>query len=162
LAIRAVYRDEKDRKRGAAEICLKCGVCCNVAHSCHVMYDHKFNPRYTFVYDCLASEKETSNPNIWLCVSCHKCEETCPYDVSPIYFIESLKEHALNTGWVHPTIRAEVTQVITTGFAFPLTGATERQRQTHNLKSLSPPPIADLAKIAEKTGLTDKLREVKQ
>jgi heterodisulfide reductase subunit C len=143
----------------AAEICLKCGVCCNVAHSCHVKYDHRFNPRYTFVYDCLASEKRASNPNIWLCVSCHKCEETCPYDVSPVYFIEALKAEALGTGFVHPTIRAEVAQIVSTGFAFPVTGATERQRQTLNLKPLPPKAVDELAKIAEKTGLAARLKE---
>jgi len=144
----------------AAEICLKCGLCCNVTHSCHVMYDHNhFNPRYTFVYDCLASEKRASNPNIWMCVSCHKCEETCPYDVSPIQFIEALKTEALEHGFVHPTIKAEVTQVVATGFAFPLSGATERQRQALNLKPLPTKPLGELAKIAEKTGLAAKLKE---
>jgi heterodisulfide reductase subunit C len=162
LAIRAVYGYEEGGKRNVAEVCLKCGVCCNVAHSCHVMHDNKFNPRYTFVYDCLASEKGASNPNIWLCVSCHKCEETCPYEVSPVHFIEALKGDALQLGLVHPTIRAELTQVITTGFSFPLTGATERQRQALNLKPLSPQPIIDLTKIAESTGLTERLRETKQ
>ena len=162
MAIRAVYRDDESGRRGTAEICLKCGVCCNVAHSCHVMHDLKFNPRYTFVYDCLASEKGASNPNIWLCVSCHKCEETCPYEVSPVHYIESLKGDALQLGLVHPTIRAEVTQIVTTGFSFPLTGATERQRQSLNLKPLPPQPIGDLAKIAERTGLTERLREAKQ
>ena len=162
MAIRAVYRDDAGGRLGAAEVCLKCGVCCNVAHSCHVMYDQKFNPRYTFVYDCLASEKGASNTNIWLCVSCHKCEETCPYEVSPIHFIEALKGEALNAGWVHPTIRAEVTQVVTTGFAFPLTGATERQRQALNLSPLSPQPLGDLAKIAERTGLMERLTGTKQ
>jgi heterodisulfide reductase subunit C len=162
LAIRAVYRDDEGGRSGAAEICLKCGVCCNVAHSCHVMNDHRFNPRYTFVYDCLASDKGASNPNIWLCVSCHKCEETCPYEVSPVHFIESLKRDAFDAGWVHQTIRAEVNQIVTTGFAFPLTGATERQRQTLNLRSLPPPPLADLTKIADKTHIAEKLREAKQ
>jgi heterodisulfide reductase subunit C len=126
------------------------------------MYDPKFNPRYTFVYDCLASEKRASNPSIWLCVSCHKCEETCPYEVSPVHFIETLKGDALQFGLVHPTIRAELTQVVTTGFSFPITGATERQRQALMLKPLSPQPIADLTKIAEMTGLTERLREAKQ
>jgi heterodisulfide reductase subunit C len=126
------------------------------------MYDYKFNPRYTFVYDCLASEKMGLNPNIWLCVSCHKCEETCPYEVSPVHYIEALKGEALVAGWVHPTIKAEVTQIVTTGFAFPLTGATERQRQTLNLRPLSPAPIADLVKISDKTGLSERLRRAKQ
>ena len=162
MAIRAIYRDDEGGRHGAAEICLKCGVCCNVAHSCHVMNDHKFNPRYTFVYDCLASEKGASNPNIWLCVSCHKCEETCPYEVSPIHFIETLKGDALDAGWVHPTILAEVNQIVSTGFAFPLTGATERQRQALNLRLLPSPPIVDLAKITDRTHLADRLRGAKQ
>ncbi len=138
---------------------MKCGVCCNVAHSCHVMFDHRFNPRYTFVYDCLASDKRASNPNIWLCVSCHKCEETCPYEVSPVHFIEALKGEALSLGVVHPTIKAEVNQIITTGFAFPVTGSTERQRQALNLKPLSSNAVADLEKIAEKTGFSGRFKE---
>ena len=157
MAIRATYPPEE--AHAAAEICLRCGVCCNVAHSCHVMYDGKFDPRYTFVYDCLASEKGASNPNIWMCVSCHKCEETCPYEVSPVHFIEVLKGEALGGGWVHPTIRAEVSQVISTGFAFPISSATERQRQALGLKPLSAKPLGDLANIAEKTGFAARLRE---
>lgn len=157
MAIRAIY--PPGARHEAAEICLKCGVCCNVAHSCHVVYDLRFNPRYTFVYDCLASEKGASNPNIWLCVSCHKCEETCPYDVSPINFIEALKAEALSGGFVHPTIRTEVAQIVSTGFAFPITGATERQRQGLNLNPLSSQAVADLGRIAEKTGLATRLKE---
>ncbi len=160
MAIRATYPPGAAHE--AAEICLRCGVCCNVAHSCHVMYDRKYTPTYTFVYDCLASEKGASNPNIWMCVSCHKCEETCPYEVSPVHFIEVLKGQALRGGWVHPTIRAEVAQVIATGFAFPVSGATERQRQALNLKPLPTKPLGDLAKIAEKTGLAESLKEGSQ
>lgn len=158
MAIRATYPPGDMHE--ASEVCLKCGVCCNVAHSCHVMYDTgRFNPRYTFVYDCLASDQGSSNPNIWMCVSCHKCEETCPYEVSPIHFIEALKGRALAGGFVHPTIRAEVAQVVATGFAFQVSGSTERQRQALNLKPLPTKPLTDLAKIAEKTGLAERLKE---
>jgi heterodisulfide reductase subunit C len=123
------------------------------------MFDHKFNPRYTFVYDCLASEKSESNPNIWLCVSCHKCEETCPYEVSPVRFIEALKSEASGVGSIHPMIRTEVSQVVTTGFAIPITGATERQRQSLNLKPLSTQAAEELRRIAVKTGLASKIKE---
>jgi len=126
------------------------------------MYDHKFNPRYTFVYNCLASEKSASNPNIWLCVSCHKCEETCPYEVSPVRFIEALKSEALDVGSIHPMIRAEVSQVVTTGFSLPITSVTERQRQSMNLKPLSTEAAEDLSRIAKKTGLALKLKEGQQ
>ena len=160
LAIRATYPPGAIHE--VAEVCLKCGVCCNVAHSCHVMYDRRFSPRYTFVYDCLASEKGATNPNLWMCVSCHKCEETCPYEVSPVHFIEALKGEALGLDSLNPTISAEVMQILTTGFAFPLTGATERQRQALNLKPLPAKPLDELAKIAGKTGLAIRLKEAQQ
>ena len=159
MAIRAQYPDSIEDRLNTAEICLKCGVCCNVSHSCHVMYDGRFNPRYTFVYDCLRSEKGAENPNIWLCVSCHKCEETCPYEVSPIHLIEALKEYAMKRSTVNPMIKAEVNQIISTGCALQITNATDRLRQNLNLKPVPMQAASDLAKIAEKTGLAKIFKE---
>lgn len=164
LAIRAKYPGSHGLTQWeAAELCLKCGVCCTAEHSCHVMHDEaKFGPLYTFVYDCLGSPEGARNPNIWLCVSCHKCEEVCPYEVSPIKFIESLKAEATGLGVVHPTIRGEVGNVLATGFAFPLTSATERQRQALGLPALSTGPAVEVQAIAQGTGLFEKLREGRQ
>lgn len=160
LAICAWYekREEISTYREVVEICLRCGVCCNVSHSCHVMYDRRYNPRSTYVYDCLAFEKPVNNPNIWLCVSCHKCEEVCPYDVSPMHFIEYLKGEAFKIGLINPLIKEELAQVITTGYAFPLTGSSERQRENLGLKPIMSSSINELSIIAERTGLTKKLR----
>jgi hypothetical protein len=56
-------------------------------------------------------------------------------------------------------IRSEVSQIVSTGFAFPITGATERQRQSLKLKPLSGQAAADLGRIADKTGLASRLKE---
>jgi heterodisulfide reductase subunit C len=109
------------------------------------------------VYDCLSSESGISNPNLWLCVSCHKCEEVCPYDVSPIKFIEALKGEALNSGSVHSTILSEVSQIISTGYSFPITSTTDRMRQSLNLESLPADAVLDLQMIASRTGLTRRM-----
>jgi heterodisulfide reductase subunit C len=121
------------------------------------MYDDQFNPRYTFVYDCLSSEKGPANPNIWLCVSCHKCEETCPYEVSPIRFIEALKSEAMNNGLVHNLLKDEVAQIVSTGYAFLLTGVTDRQRKELNLEPLKPRGTSDLSVLIKRTGFSEKL-----
>ncbi len=144
----------------ASEICLKCGVCCVVKeHSCHAQLDGQFSPRYTYVYDCLGTESPSENPNIWLCVSCHKCEELCPYEVSPVRFIESMKAKAFEDGLAHPVIFGEVSNVISTGFAFPLTASSSRQRQQLGLAPLDESASEDLRKISEKTGLSEKIDE---
>ncbi|MBA7668450.1 hypothetical protein ES703_76562 [subsurface metagenome] len=147
----------------AAEICFKCGVCCVINdHSCHAQHDAQFNPRHTFVYDCLGSGDPPGNPNIWLCVSCHKCEELCPYEVSPVHIIESLKAQAFEEGRAHPMIVSEVQQIVTTGYAFPLTGSSSRQREKLGLDPVTQSSLEDLTSIAEKTGLAAKLERYRE
>ncbi len=143
----------------AAEICFKCGVCCVVRdHSCHAQHDAHFNPKHTFVYDCLGSGDPAGNPNIWLCVSCHKCEELCPYEVSPVHIIESLKAQSFEEGRAHPMIVGEIKQIVSTGYAFPLTTASSRQREKLGLEALTQGSEEDLRRISEKTGLVAKLQ----
>jgi len=144
----------------ASEICLKCGVCCVVKdHSCHAQLDGQFNPRHTFVYDCLGVDSPSENPNIWLCVSCHKCEELCPYEVSAIRFIESMRAKAFEEGRAHPVIFGEVANIVSTGFAFPITASSARQRQQLGLETLDESAVEDLGKIAVKTGLSGKIEK---
>lgn len=100
------------------------------------------------------------NRALWLCVSCHKCEEMCPYEVSPMEFIETMKESALKKGNVPDMILGEIEQVINTGLAFPLTSRTERDRNKMNLSSIK---ITDeLGTIAEKTGLLKILQDLEE
>ena len=146
-----------------AEICFKCGVCCVIRdHSCHAQHDTQFDPRHTFVYDCLGSGDPAGNTNIWLCVSCHKCEELCPYEVSPVHIIESLKAQSFEEGRAHPMIVGEIKQIVSTGYAFPLTGSSSRQREKLGLEPLTQGSEDDLRRISEKTGLVAKLQKYEE
>jgi len=141
----------------SAEICLQCGVCCVVkGYSCPAQYDKQFTPTETYVYNCLSHENPSSNRNIWQCVSCHKCEELCPYEVSPIEFIETMKQRALETGNAPDSIKQEIKQVISTGYAFPVTSHTSKTRKSLGLKELL--PNKELKIIANKTGIMDLLQ----
>ena len=144
-----------------AEICLQCGVCCVVkGYSCPVQYDPQFTPTQTYIYDCLGHDKPSENKNIWQCVSCHKCEEMCPYEVSPLEFIESMKEQALQEGSAPKSILGELEQVISTGYAFPITTSTIRLRESLGLDPVK--ENEELGIIAEKTGLLRLLKELKE
>lgn len=141
----------------AAEVCFMCGVCCAVPeYGCPAQYGSRFTPRHTYVYDCLAAERPSSNPSIWLCVSCHKCEELCPYEVSPIRFIETMKQVALEEGAAPDVATAEIEQVVNTGYAFPVTPNTARHREELGLKPIQ--PTGELKRIAEATGLRGPVR----
>ena len=141
----------------AAEVCFMCGVCCAVPeYGCPAQYGSRFTPRHTYVYDCLAAERPSSNPSIWLCVSCHKCEELCPYEVSPIRFIETMKQVALEEGAAPDVATAEIEQVVNTGYAFPVTPNTARHREELGLEPIQ--PTGELKRIAEATGLRGPVR----
>jgi len=142
--------------RKAAEICLQCGVCCAVPeYGCPAQYDAQFDPKNTYVYDCLGHQQPSTNPNIWQCVSCHKCEEMCPYEVSPVTFMEAMKVWALEEGHAPDSIIGEIEQIVNTGYAFPLTANTERQRQQLGLEPIK--ANENLKAIAKGTGLLELL-----
>ncbi|MBS7619346.1 hypothetical protein KEJ21_01685 [Candidatus Bathyarchaeota archaeon] len=166
MILKADYesRDESFKTKKSSEICFKCGICCVVrGYSCHVSYDsEKFNPRYTFVYDCLGSSDPARNPNIWLCVSCHKCEEVCPYEVSPIKFIEEMKSQAFEMGLAPSLIMSEVENILTTGYAFPISSVTLRLREELHLEPLQMKAIEDLRILSSKTGFIDKMLKAKE
>ena len=164
LIIRVDYESEENlSKFEASEICLKCGVCCVIReYFCHAQFDEQFDPKHTYVYNCLVAEEPTENPNIWLCVSCHKCEEVCPYEVSPIRFIESMKAKAFEEGLAHPVILEEVENVISTGYTFPLTAPSRRQRERLGLKPLDVAALEEVKAIAERTGLIERLKRYKE
>jgi heterodisulfide reductase subunit C len=164
LILRAEYLSSDDslKLKDAAEICLKCGVCCVISgHSCHVQYDERFNARQTYVYDCLGSEDPVENTNIWLCVSCHKCEEICPYEVSPVKFIEAMKAEAFRRNLIHPVMLGEVENILSSGFAFPITSSAERQRERLGLEPLQTAVADELRLIAEKTGFSRSIDRIK-
>ena len=160
LNVPYTYHDVKGVTE-AAEICLRCGVCCAVPeYGCPAQYGPSYSPTFTYVYDCLGHDEPHRNPSIWQCVSCHKCEETCPYEVRPIHFIEAMKARALEAGSSPESITGELEQVVETGYAFPLTVNAERQRQELGLEPLK--ATEELRRIAEATGLLGLLGRLRK
>lgn len=151
-------RIKKTEKQKITEICLKCGVCCVVqGYSCPAQYGSKYTPQEIYVYDIFIDEKPTKNPNIWTCVSCHKCEEMCPYEVSPIKYIEESKKQALKNMNAPRQIYDELRLVMNTGYAFPITSNSKRQRRQNKLPEIS--IIEQIKLIMQKTGLSVLLEE---
>ena len=75
-------------------------------------------------------------------------------------FIEVMKEQALQDGHAPVSITAELVQVITTGYAFPITSNTIRQRDRLGLEPLI--LNEELTVIAEITGLLELLSKLEE
>jgi len=80
--------------------------------------------------------------------------------VSPVHFIEAMKQRALEAGISPESIIEELQQVVDTGYAFPLTANAERQRQELGLEPLK--ATEELRRIAEATGLLGLLGRLRR
>jgi len=159
MPVRLEYKAKNEflQKFPKVETCLKCNTCALVDP---VTYANGFSSTNTFINNVFSAAEPEKNPNVWLCVSCHKCEEICPYEVKPVEVIEALKDEAFDKGYAPEFIREEINQVLTTGYAFPIFQSLayiNRIRGTLDLKSLEERKVEDIKKIVIKTGLDAKI-----
>jgi len=157
VSLKYKAKNELLQKFPKTEKCLKCNTCALVDP---VIYANGFSPTNTFINNVFSATEPEKNLNIWLCVSCHKCEEICPYEVKPVEVIEALKDEAFEKGYAPEFIREEINQVLTTGYAFPIFQSLayiNRIRGNLGLKTLEERKVEDIKKIARKTGLDTKI-----
>jgi hypothetical protein len=73
-----------------------------------------------------------------------------------------MKARAFEMGYAHPMILGEVGNIVSSGYAFPLTGSSRRQREQLGLEPLGDGATEDIRKISEKTGLAQRLLRYKE
>lgn len=155
LEVEFESKDELLERCKKAASCLQCSLC---AFEC-VVTKYFYEDDNTFVYD-LFSEEAERNPHIWECLTCHKCALVCPNDFDPPELIQSLKERAFEKGYAPPSIYAEVESILTQGVAFQISSASKSLRAKLDLPDLKI-DASDLRKLAQKTGLGEKIKELK-
>ena len=170
LQISYEARDKLLKRYPKIEICLKCSLCAfKDGYGCYISnygigLDDllQFSALNTYTYNVFGHKEPIKNPNLWLCVSCHRCHEICPYDVNPTEVVEALKAAAFEGGYAPDTIVGEIGNILSTSFAFPIIQSQQVQRSKLGLPALDKVGLENLAKIAEKTGLKDKLKMMKK
>ena len=164
LQISYETREEILRRYPKIETCLKCSLCSfKDGYGCYIsnygigVDGAKFSELDTYTYNVFGQQEPTKNPNLWLCVSCHRCYEICPYDVNPNEVVEALKAAAFETGHAPELIQGEIQNVLSTSYAFPIAQSQLTQRAKLGLPPLDKTGVDDLVKIARKTGLENRL-----
>ena len=160
MLLRAPFQahDAQLEPRPEVEYCLQCAVCGLV---CVVNHAGVYDARRTFVYD-LFNKGIEARDTLWGCPSCHKCEERCPYDFKPLELVKAHKQAAFAAGLAPDQVYDEFESILSTGSAFPVGSATQRQRAKLGLPDLPEKPVDELAIIARHTGLTARLNAARQ
>ena len=137
------------------EACFECSVC---ALHCVVQHVTGFDSRNTFVYDLFRSPDPAVHRALWACSSCHKCVEVCPQDVDPLSVIARLREKAFTEGRAPAYVYDLVRLVLETGYAFPITKKTQKDREELGLSAPDSSAVGEIRCIASRTGLLEKLK----
>jgi heterodisulfide reductase subunit C len=158
LRIQFEGRDQLYDDAELEETCFQCSVCSLL---CVVQNLKGYDSRRTFVYDLFRSRQPHAHPALWACSECHKCHEVCPQDVDPSRVIADLKEKSFEEGYAPAYVWNLMEMVLMTGMAFPITGKTLKEREKLGLPAQKPLPIDEILRIAELTGLLEKIERLR-
>ena len=135
--------------------CFQCGVCTSSCVAVKCLGSEKYSPRKTVLFGLCGSDTAYTNPSMWSCAMCHRCQERCPEDAHPAELFAMLKGMAYKKGVAPERVYQLVRAIIDTGSGFPVTPATNSIRKRLGLPEFAQPDTSDLKIIAEKTGLFD-------
>ena len=150
--------DKRYRKKNLKEVCFQCSVCALV---CVVQNLKPYDCRNTFVYNVFGSNEPFAHGDIWACSDCHKCTEVCPQDVDPARVMADLRERSFSEGRAPESVRALMESVLTTGMGYPVTAKTLKDRENMGLDPPKTPPLDEIERIAELTGLSERAKALK-
>ena len=145
---------EKIVKVAGGEKIMRCFACGDCTASCPVRaIDEKFNPRKIIRMALLGMKERLFRSDfIWLCTTCHSCQERCPQGVKVYEVMNVLKNLATKEGYVHPTFGKQAELIGTMGRLYEVEDFDNKKREKLGL-----PPVkktfGDVKKLFELTGL---------
>ncbi len=130
--------------------CGTCTVCCPIRE-----IDEKYNPRKIIQMVLLGMREYVLKSDfIWLCASCHTCDDRCPQNVQLTKIMTALKNIATKEGFIHPFFRGQTKLVSTFGRLYDLEDFDNKKRKRLRLPSLKK-NFEEVSKITKKHPLKE-------
>jgi heterodisulfide reductase subunit C len=128
--------------------CSRCTSACPAALATGV-----FNPRLIILCLLLGEDlKDLEDEVIWMCLTCHSCEEACPKGVRVAGIINDLRNEAFGKGKAPRSYTTNATLLLKSGMVANLSGA-DRLRKQVGLGELRTPDIKAINTLLEGTRL---------
>lgn len=141
------YRVLKADGGESLKVCFQCGSCtstCPIARFTKLFRPNKLiHMAKIGVADMLKSE------GIWMCVSCYACTERCPQGLEVTEIIRVFKNLAFEEGYIPSHYKDLVTNIVNTGYAYPLSRSRLKKRESKGLPPLPNTHVKDLKKLAK-------------
>lgn len=150
------FKYEVAREPGAENIrfCFQCGDC---TASCPVReVEARYNPR-KIIHMVLLGMKERvfKSDFVWLCAACYSCQERCPQNVKISEVMNALKNLAVRSGYVHPSLKKQAELIQSFGRLYEIEDFDNKRRQRLGLPALKA-KIEEVGKIFERWTTNDE------
>jgi heterodisulfide reductase subunit C len=155
------YEEVSSRMGGETlTLCYQCGTC---ASSCPVArITTRFNPRHVIKSTMAGRKQQVISDLVWLCCSCYNCQERCPQGVEIAELMYTLRNIAVEAGFVRRAFIDMATSLRDTGRVAVVTRFTERRRGTLGLPPLREVGVEALQRIVAATSFSDTLATLKE
>jgi len=130
------------------KMCFQCGTCTS---SCPIArFTDSYRPRRIIRMVQLGlREPVLSSDSLWLCAACFTCVDRCPQNVEVASVLRVLRNMAVKKGYIPEPYRVMASNVLSTGYAYKISGARLRRRESLGLPALPTANIKNLQKLAE-------------
>lgn len=132
----------------------ECYQCARCTGSCPAMeVSQAIGPRGTILrYLELGYEQVAGDGRIWLCCTCHVCDDRCPQKIPISELLVALRNSAARRGNMPDRLVMAIELLAKTGRSM-IVHQLDEMRAHHGLKPLGPVPVHEIREILRKTKL---------
>jgi heterodisulfide reductase subunit C len=145
--------------------CIQCGVCTSV---CPSGRHTAFKTRELMRKAVLGLKDEVlSSEDLWMCSTCYTCLERCPRKIRITDAIISMRNMAVDHGFMLPEHKKASQKLLSTGHAVPIDDANQEIRKDLGLQELPPTThsnkkaLKQVQEILKRTGFKDLVESQK-
>ncbi len=139
--------------------CYQCGTC---TAGCPAGWKTVFKIRSIIRKSLMGLKQEViSDRAIWACTTCYTCQDRCPRDVLPTDVLKTIRNLAVEGGYMLDSHKNVAHIALKTGHAVPINEQFADLREALGLARLPPnassnkQAIEEFRKLAKRTGFTD-------
>jgi|YelNatPaOPRAMG01_1025707.scaffolds.fasta_scaffold21146_3 heterodisulfide reductase subunit C len=145
--------------RASGENINKCIQCGNCVASCPSGRITAYNSRRIIRKASMGYKEEVLRSiELWLCTTCYTCVERCPRKIDVVNAILTMRNMAVENGWMLDPHKMVSINLIKTGHAVPIDQVTRERRKDLGLSELPPTvhqyegALLDVQQILKETG----------
>jgi heterodisulfide reductase subunit C len=105
----------------------------------------------------LGHQQVVEDERLWLCCTCHVCEDRCPQKIPITDLLVALRNSAARRGNIPDRLRMSVELLSKTGRSM-IVHQLDEMRAHHGLEPLTPVPVDEIRDILRRAGLDEVVK----